>query len=106
LRLPTPQEPDPGNSRWSVIRYALDSNARTIRLCLIRLVAIGPPVAATVVEVSLDIHLQTRQPSHERHDATRVCHCRKGRSGRRPTTPSLTTPRSFQQTPATVITRL
>jgi hypothetical protein len=41
LRLPTPLEPDPDNSRWSVIRYALSSNALTIRLCLILLVMTG-----------------------------------------------------------------
>ena len=34
--------------RWETIRYALDSNARTFRLCLIFLVTIASPVAAAV----------------------------------------------------------
>ena len=50
LELPTPQEPDPNDPRWSVIRYALDSNARTIRYCLIGLVT-GGPITAVVVEL-------------------------------------------------------
>lgn len=29
--------------RWETIRYALDSNARTVRLCVIMLVASIPP---------------------------------------------------------------
>jgi hypothetical protein len=32
-----------GNNRWGTIRYALDSTARTLRLCLIMLVASVPP---------------------------------------------------------------
>ena len=48
MRLPTPQEPDPDNSRWSVIRYALSSNVLTVRLCLICLVMTGGPIAIVV----------------------------------------------------------
>jgi len=29
--------------RWATIRYALDSNGRTVRLCAITLVAAAPP---------------------------------------------------------------
>lgn len=34
---------DGAASRWQTIRYALDSNARTLRLCLIMIVASVPP---------------------------------------------------------------
>lgn len=34
--------PASGN-RWATIRYALDSNARTLRLCLILVAASVPP---------------------------------------------------------------
>jgi hypothetical protein len=37
--------------RWETIRHALDSNARTLRLCLIWLMASAAPVAAAVVAV-------------------------------------------------------
>ena len=41
-----------GQTRWEVVRYALGSNARTFRLCLIFLVmAIGPVVGALLVEL-------------------------------------------------------
>ena len=45
MRLPTPREPRHGSSRWEVIRYALGSNARTARLCVIWVVVTGGPVA-------------------------------------------------------------
>ena len=47
--VPTPREPRHSDERWQTICYALDSNARTLRLCLIRAVAIVSPVAATVI---------------------------------------------------------
>lgn len=34
-----------GTSRWETIRYALDSTPRTVRLCMIMLVASIPPGA-------------------------------------------------------------
>ena len=37
-----------GSARWEVIRYALDSNARTARLCLIWVVMTGGPAAGLV----------------------------------------------------------
>jgi hypothetical protein len=37
--------------RWETIRYALDSNARTIRLCLIWVVLIISPVLAAAIAV-------------------------------------------------------
>jgi hypothetical protein len=48
MSVPSPQEPHRGD-RWKTILYALDSNARTFRFCLIRLVAIVAPVVAAVV---------------------------------------------------------
>ena len=35
----------PGTCRWETIQYALDSTARTVRLCVIMLVASVPPGA-------------------------------------------------------------
>jgi hypothetical protein len=35
--------------RWETIRYALDSTARTVRLCAIMLVASTPPALLTVL---------------------------------------------------------
>jgi hypothetical protein len=48
MRLPTPREPRHGSSRWSVIRYALGSNARTARLCVLWMVMAGGPVAGPI----------------------------------------------------------
>jgi hypothetical protein len=49
MSVPAPREPRHDAGRWETIRYALDSNARTFRLCLIWLVTIAPPVAAAAV---------------------------------------------------------
>jgi len=49
LSVPAPRRPRQSGGRWETIRYALDSNARTFRLCLILLVTIVAPVAAAVV---------------------------------------------------------
>jgi hypothetical protein len=49
MSLPSPHEPRHDGGRWETIRYAIDSNARTLRLCLIWAVAIVSPVAATVI---------------------------------------------------------
>jgi hypothetical protein len=43
MRVPTPTPPRHAG-QWETIRYAIDSNARTIRLCLIWVVVIGFPV--------------------------------------------------------------
>ena len=43
------------STRWDTIRYALDSNARTLRLCLILLVASIPPVVG-LLELTLRVH--------------------------------------------------
>jgi hypothetical protein len=45
VRVPKSPEPDPGG-RWETIRYALDSNARTIRLCFILLISSSVVAAA------------------------------------------------------------
>jgi len=42
------QDPEPPTNRWDVIRYAIDDNGRTIRLCLIILVA-GVVLAALLI---------------------------------------------------------
>jgi hypothetical protein len=49
MSLSAPYEPRRDGGRWETIRYAIDSNARTLRLCLIWTVAIVSPVAATVI---------------------------------------------------------
>jgi hypothetical protein len=48
MSVPVPAEPSHGG-RWETIRYALDSNARTIRLCVIWFVSIVSPVVAAVI---------------------------------------------------------
>jgi hypothetical protein len=45
------REPRNSGGRWETIRYALDSNARTFRLCLILLVTIACPIAAVQDEL-------------------------------------------------------
>lgn len=56
MSVPAPREPRHG-CRWETIRYALDSNARTLRLCVILLVmALSPAVgvaAAAVIQHAL-----------------------------------------------------
>jgi hypothetical protein len=48
MSLPVPQEPGQGG-RWETIRYALDTNPRTFRLCLILSVAAVAPCLAIVI---------------------------------------------------------
>ncbi len=48
MSLPAPHEPRHGG-RWETIRYALDSNARTLRFCLIWLVLVVTPSVAAVI---------------------------------------------------------
>jgi hypothetical protein len=51
MSVPAPREPGQGG-RWETIRYALDTNPRTFRLCLILLVtAVAPCLAAMVAEL-------------------------------------------------------
>ena len=52
MSVPAPRVPRHG-CRWETIRYALDSNARTLRLCLILLVVTmaSSAVAALVAEL-------------------------------------------------------
>jgi len=47
-RRPAQLEPRQGG-RWETIKYAIDSNARTLRLCLICIVLVAAPVAAALV---------------------------------------------------------
>ena len=49
MSVPAPQEPRHDSGRWETIRYALESNARTFRLCLIGLVAVAAPVAGALI---------------------------------------------------------
>jgi hypothetical protein len=51
MSLPTRRGP---SARWDVIRYALGSNARTFRLCLILLVASIAPVVG-LLELTLRV---------------------------------------------------
>ena len=48
MSVPAPREPGQGG-RWETIRYALDTNPRTFRLCLILSVAAVAPCLAVVV---------------------------------------------------------
>jgi hypothetical protein len=51
MSVPASREPRQGG-RWETIRYALDTNPRTFRLCLILLVtAVAPCLAAVVAEL-------------------------------------------------------
>jgi hypothetical protein len=51
MRVPASREPRHGG-RWETIRYALDTNPRTFRLCLILSVgAVVPCLAVAVAEV-------------------------------------------------------
>ena len=51
MSVPAPREPRNGG-RWETIRYALDTNPRTFRLCLILSVAaVAPCLAAVVAEL-------------------------------------------------------
>jgi hypothetical protein len=49
VRFPGPPRELRHGCRWTTIRYALDSNARTLRLCLILFVLIISPAAAAVI---------------------------------------------------------
>jgi hypothetical protein len=60
MSLPEPQDPHDGG-RWETIRYALDSNARTIRFCAIWVVLIAAPVAATMITLLIR-HVLLRGP--------------------------------------------
>jgi hypothetical protein len=51
MSVPARRQPRHACGRWETVRYALDSNARTFRLCLILLVTILPAVAAAVAAV-------------------------------------------------------
>ena len=48
MSVPAPREPHQGG-RWETIRYALDTNPRTFRLCLILSVAAVAPCLAVVI---------------------------------------------------------
>ena len=51
MRVPTEEQPS-HDGRWETIRYALDSNARTIRLCLIWVVL----TTSTILTISIAVH--------------------------------------------------
>ena len=48
MSVPAPREPGQGG-RWETIRYALDTNPRTFRLCLILSVAAVAPCLGVVI---------------------------------------------------------
>ena len=53
MSVPAPQGPRHDDERWETIREAMESNAKTFRLCVIWLVVIAAPIAATVVTLLL-----------------------------------------------------
>jgi len=65
MSVPAPRRPSYANGRWETIRYALDSNARTFRLCLILLMMAISPVAAAVVAVLIHHVLLCAQPARQ-----------------------------------------
>jgi hypothetical protein len=84
LSVPALRRPRRDIGRWETIRYALDSNARTFRLCLILLVTTVSPVVAAVVAVLIrhmllclsgvaapcgQVHQRRRGPGRERRQA-------------------------------------
>lgn len=57
MSVPAPREPRQGG-RWETIRYALDNNPRTFRLCLILSVAaVAPCLAIVIAELARHILL-------------------------------------------------
>lgn len=70
MSLPAPRDPHQGG-RWETIRYALDTNPRTFRLCLILSVAaVAPCLAALIAEVIRTMLLRALLPL--RHDRAAV----------------------------------
>jgi hypothetical protein len=63
MRVPATKHPCHGG-RWDTIRYALDSNPRTFRLCLILIVLIVASAVATAIAL--------RYGSGAVHGVTRV----------------------------------
>ena len=55
MKKPTPREPRHDSSRWECIRYALGSNARSARLCVILMVMTGGTVAGPITYLILHI---------------------------------------------------
>ena len=77
MNVPSPREPSHGDSRWATVRYALSSNARTARLCLILLVMTGVPGVLLAVVLH---HVRLRRAGPvlgvlmPTHGGTRCCH--------------------------------
>jgi hypothetical protein len=67
MSLPASRDPSHDDGKWATIRYALDSNARTLRLCLIWAVVIVSPALVTVITLLLRhvllADLSTQPPS-------------------------------------------
>jgi hypothetical protein len=59
MSVPAPRQPRHESTRWEIIRYAMGSNARTARLCLIWLVMTGGPITA-IAELLSHIRLRIR----------------------------------------------
>lgn len=62
MSVPARREPRHDGGRWETIRYALDSNARTFRLCLICLVVVAAPAAAAALAELIRHMLLCRPP--------------------------------------------
>jgi len=84
MRVPTPREPRQGSSRRATVRYALGSNARTARFCLIWLVMTGGPATALVEVLSPYPVMPGGSGSHGcpwcHHPLTFPPRCPRGRS--------------------------
>jgi hypothetical protein len=55
MSLLAPPESCPGSGRWEAVRYALDSNARTFRYCL--MVTVFPAAVAVIAALMRHIRL-------------------------------------------------
>ena len=54
MSLPASQDQRDSSGRWETIRYACDSNARTIRLCVITLVLVIAPMTAAIITALME----------------------------------------------------
>jgi hypothetical protein len=63
MSAPAPRKPCQDGGRWETIRYALDSWARTLRLCLILIVLVATPTAAGVVASDIARAATNTQPA-------------------------------------------
>lgn len=63
------KKPPHDDGRWGTIRYAIDSWGRTFRLCLIYIVMITTPAAATVITSDAAHAATTTKPACVLHSS-------------------------------------